>query len=107
VSIDPEKKRPIDSLLPAVQTDCLRDGQDVPFIEGSVEGRAPVADVPNTTAAPQHADLAVLIIRRKEFGTSTRSEALAIPGSEISLIEGFRYSVLPGKAGVRVGMTLP
>ena len=38
VSIDPEKKRPIDSLLPALLTNRLRNGQDMPFIEGAVEG---------------------------------------------------------------------
>jgi hypothetical protein len=68
VSIDPEKKRPIDSLLPAVQTDCLRDGQDVPFIEGSVEGRAPVARRAKHDPLRRNMRIwAVLIIRRKEF----------------------------------------
>ena len=38
VRIDPEKQRTIDLLPLAVQTDCLRDGQNVPFIESPVEG---------------------------------------------------------------------
>ena len=38
VGIDAEKERSIDSLLLAVNADRLRDGQDMPFVEGSVEG---------------------------------------------------------------------
>jgi hypothetical protein len=38
VGIDPKEERSIDSPLLAVNADCLRHGQNMPFIEGSVEG---------------------------------------------------------------------
>jgi hypothetical protein len=36
--INPQEKRPIDTVLLPVQANRLRDGQNVPLIEGPFEG---------------------------------------------------------------------
>jgi hypothetical protein len=36
--IDTQEERPIDLVVLPIQADSLRDGQDVPFVEGVLEG---------------------------------------------------------------------
>ncbi len=42
VRVDTEKERAVDALAPAVATDGLADGGDMPFVERGVERRTPV-----------------------------------------------------------------
>ncbi len=44
--IDPQKKRTVDAFLLAIYTNRLRDREDMPFVEGSEQGRAAVARGP-------------------------------------------------------------
>ena len=43
VSISAEVQRPAGALTDSIFTDRLRDGQDMPFIKASLEGRSPMS----------------------------------------------------------------
>src|SRR5439155_5344006 len=42
MGVHPDKERPVDALLFAVDADGLRDREDVPFIKGAIERRSAV-----------------------------------------------------------------
>ena len=63
--VHPDKERSIDALLFAVNADGLRDGEDVPFIEGAIESRSAVPGCTEGNALRRHLRIGPLrVIRR-------------------------------------------